>query len=156
MSARSILACWDNSTRGLDASSALEFAQALRLTTNIARDAAVVAIYQAGERVYEGHSTLGMALILVFDKVTVLYEGRQIYFGRVENAKQYFLDQGWQCMDRQTTADFLTAVTGFLFKEQAEIQIPLPVSLDPGSRTVFQRHQMSSLNSGENRPNAHS
>jgi ABC-type multidrug transport system ATPase subunit len=54
MSARSILACWDNSTRGLDASSALEFVQALRLTTNLLQDAAVVAIYQAGERVYEG------------------------------------------------------------------------------------------------------
>jgi ATP-binding cassette, subfamily G (WHITE), member 2, PDR len=51
-------------------------------------------------------------LITVFDKVTVLYEGRQIYFGRVEKAKQYFIDQGWDCMDRQTTADFLTAVTG--------------------------------------------
>jgi hypothetical protein len=54
MSARSVLACWDNSTRGLDASSALEFAEALRLTTNLAQDAAVVAIYQAGERVYDG------------------------------------------------------------------------------------------------------
>lgn len=54
MSARSVLACWDNSTRGLDASSALEFVQALRVTTNLIQDAAVVAIYQAGERVYEG------------------------------------------------------------------------------------------------------
>jgi ATP-binding cassette, subfamily G (WHITE), member 2, PDR len=50
-------------------------------------------------------------LTVVFDKVMVLYEGRQIYFGRTETAKQYFLDQGWECMERQTTADFLTAVT---------------------------------------------
>jgi len=57
MSARSVLACWDNSTRGLDASSALEFAQALRLTTNLLQDAAVVAIYQAGEQVYEGSTS---------------------------------------------------------------------------------------------------
>lgn len=55
MSAHSIFACWDNSTRGLDSSSALEFAQALRLITNLFREAAVVAIYQAGERVYEGY-----------------------------------------------------------------------------------------------------
>jgi ATP-binding cassette, subfamily G (WHITE), member 2, PDR len=47
----------------------------------------------------------------VFDKVTVLYEGRQIYFGQIENAKQFFIDQGWDCLERQTTADFLTAVT---------------------------------------------
>lgn len=53
-------------------------------------------------------------LTIVFDKVTVLYEGRQIYFGRIESAKQYFIDQGWECLDRQTTADFLTAVTGIL------------------------------------------
>jgi ATP-binding cassette subfamily G (WHITE) protein 2 (SNQ2) len=56
MSARSTLACWDNSTRGLDASSALEFALALRMTTNLLDDAAVVAIYQAGEKIYEGHA----------------------------------------------------------------------------------------------------
>ena len=55
---------------------------------------------------------LEFRLSKVFDKVTVLYEGRQIYFGRVENAKQYFIDQGWNCLERQTTADFLTAVTG--------------------------------------------
>jgi ABC-type multidrug transport system ATPase subunit len=57
MSARSVLGCWDNSTRGLDSSSALEFAQALRLTTNLLRTAEVVAIYQAGERVYEGNTS---------------------------------------------------------------------------------------------------
>ena len=55
---------------------------------------------------------VGTYLTLVFDKVTVLYEGRQIYFGRGEAAKQYFIEQGWECLDRQTTADFLTAVTG--------------------------------------------
>jgi ATP-binding cassette, subfamily G (WHITE), member 2, SNQ2 len=60
MSARSILACWDNSTRGLDASSALEFVQAIRLTTNLFQDAAVIAIYQAGERVYEGNKLHGL------------------------------------------------------------------------------------------------
>lgn len=52
--------------------------------------------------------------MIVFDKVILLYEGRQIYFGPVETAKQYFIDQGWECLDRQTTADFLTAVTGIV------------------------------------------
>jgi len=65
MSARSVLACWDNSTRGLDASSALEFAEALRLTTNLLQDAAVVAIYQAGERVYEGALRLYLSYISI-------------------------------------------------------------------------------------------
>ncbi|KAI5963215.1 SNQ2 [Candida pseudojiufengensis] len=91
---------WDNSTRGLDAASALEFAKAIRTSTKILKTTAFVSIYQAGENVYE-----------CFDKVTVLYLGRQIYFGRIENAKRYFENMGWQCPPRQTTAEFLTALT---------------------------------------------
>lgn len=32
-----------------------------------------------------------------FDKVTVLYEGRQIYFGRTGSAKAYFEGLGFDC-----------------------------------------------------------
>lgn len=41
----------------------------------------------------------------------VLYEGRQIYFGRTDQAKAYFEGLGFICPDRQTTADFLTSMT---------------------------------------------
>jgi ABC-type multidrug transport system ATPase subunit len=47
----------------------------------------------------------------IFDKVAVLYEGRQIYFGPVHQAKEYFIELGYHCPDRQTTADFLTSLT---------------------------------------------
>ena len=47
----------------------------------------------------------------LFDKVTVLYEGRQIYFGPIHEAKQFFLDIGYDCAARQTTPDFLTSLT---------------------------------------------
>ncbi|EHL02570.1 putative ABC transporter CDR4 [Glarea lozoyensis 74030] len=47
----------------------------------------------------------------VFDKVTVLYEGRQIYFGPCHEAKAYFINLGFECAPRQTTADFLTSLT---------------------------------------------
>ncbi len=47
----------------------------------------------------------------VFDKVTVLYEGRQIYFGPCQDAKQYFMKMGFDCASRQTTGDFLTSLT---------------------------------------------
>ena len=100
LSSRARVQMWDNSTRGLDASTALEYAKALRVATNLAKTTCLVCIYQAGEQLYE-----------VFDKVTVVYDGRQIYFGPVESAKQYFLDLGFDCPARQTTADFLTAVT---------------------------------------------
>lgn len=43
--------------------------------------------------------------------MTVLYEGRQIYFGEKNEAKQFFIDLGYECPERQTTADFLTSLT---------------------------------------------
>lgn len=47
----------------------------------------------------------------IFDKVIVLYEGLQIYFGRIQDAKDFFTTIGFQCPERQTTADFLTSLT---------------------------------------------
>lgn len=43
--------------------------------------------------------------------MTVLYEGRQIYFGRTTEAKEFFTNMGFECPERQTTADFLTSLT---------------------------------------------
>ncbi|KAI3598044.1 multidrug resistance protein cdr1 [Moniliophthora roreri] len=94
------LQCWDNSTRGLDSATALEFVKTLRESTNVTGATAIVAIYQASQDIYD-----------IFDKVTVLYEGRQIYFGRADAAKQYFEELGFYCPERQTTADFLTSLT---------------------------------------------
>ncbi|KAG9494905.1 hypothetical protein J7337_013134 [Fusarium musae] len=46
-----------------------------------------------------------------FDKVLLLYEGRQIFFGPTSEATQYFTTMGFECPQRQTTADFLTSLT---------------------------------------------
>ncbi|KAJ5376094.1 CDR ABC transporter [Penicillium cosmopolitanum] len=97
---QSPLQCWDNSTRGLDSANALEFCKNLALMSKYSGTAACVAIYQASQSAYD-----------VFDKVTLLYEGRQIYFGPATEAKQYFVDMGFDCPSRQTTADFLTSIT---------------------------------------------
>lgn len=91
---------WDNSTRGLDASTALDYARSLRIMTDISNRTTLVTLYQAGEGIYE-----------VMDKVLVIDHGRQIYCGPAREAKQYFVDLGFECPERQTTADFLTAVT---------------------------------------------
>ncbi|KAK7421173.1 Multidrug resistance protein [Neonectria punicea] len=45
------------------------------------------------------------------DKVIVLYEGRQIFFGKTSEAKSYFENLGFICPEQQTTADFLTSMT---------------------------------------------
>ncbi|EFX00255.1 ABC transporter cdr4 [Grosmannia clavigera kw1407] len=94
------LQCWDNSTRGLDSANAVEFVKTLRLQTELFGNTAVVSIYQAPQSAYD-----------LFDKVLLIYEGRQIYFGPTAAARQYFIDLGFYCADRATTPDFLTSMT---------------------------------------------
>ncbi|BAO39657.1 ATP-dependent permease PDR12 [Kluyveromyces marxianus DMKU3-1042] len=91
---------WDNATRGLDASTALEFAQAIRTATNMMNNSAIVAIYQAGENIYQ-----------LFDKTTVLYNGKQVYFGPADEAVGYFERMGYIKPNRMTSAEFLTSAT---------------------------------------------
>ncbi|KAG2044053.1 pleiotropic drug resistance ABC transporter [Suillus americanus] len=94
------LGTWDNSTRGLDSSTALEFVRALRCITDIKRTTTIVSLYQAGEPLYN-----------LFDKVCVIAEGKMAYFGPAESAKDYFIGLGFEPQNRQTTPDFLVAVT---------------------------------------------
>ncbi len=47
------LQCWDNSTRGLDSATALEFVKTVRLSTKYMGATAVVAIYQASQDIYD-------------------------------------------------------------------------------------------------------
>ena len=47
------LQCWDNSTRGLDSATALEFVRTLRLSTELSGSTAIVAIYQASQSIYD-------------------------------------------------------------------------------------------------------
>lgn len=92
--------CFDNATRGLDASTALEFTQCLRTATNMLGCSAFVAIYQAGQNIYE-----------LFDKVCVLYKGRQIFWGPADEGVSYFEKMGYLKPSRMTAPEFLTAVT---------------------------------------------
>ncbi|TQN67413.1 ZEB2-regulated ABC transporter 1, partial [Colletotrichum shisoi] len=94
------LQCWDNSTRGLDSANALEFCRTLRTQADVMGSTSCVAIYQASQDAYN-----------MFDKVLVLYKGRQIFFGRTDEAKAYFEGLGFVCPEQQTTADFLTSMT---------------------------------------------
>uniref|UniRef100_A0A8H7N2E3 ABC multidrug transporter atrF n=1 Tax=Bionectria ochroleuca TaxID=29856 RepID=A0A8H7N2E3_BIOOC len=100
LASKATVIAWDNSTRGLDASTALDYAKSLRIMTDVSNRTTLVTLYQAGEGIYE-----------LMDKVLVIDQGRQIYSGPANKAKQYFIDLGFECPERQTTADFLTAVT---------------------------------------------
>ncbi|KAK7224447.1 hypothetical protein V2G26_012450 [Clonostachys chloroleuca] len=92
--------CWDNSTRGLDASSALEYIKVLRTISDITGIASIVTLYQAGNGIYE-----------LFDKVLVLDGGKQISYGPMHEAAPFMEALGFICQDGANTADFLTSVT---------------------------------------------
>ncbi|KAI4287079.1 MAG: hypothetical protein L6R35_003666 [Caloplaca aegaea] len=100
LATKSTVVCWDNSTRGLDSSTALDYANSLRIMTDVSDRTTLVTLYQAGEDIFK-----------LMDKVLVIDEGRMMYQGAADEAKQYFIDLGFDSPDRQTTADFLTSVT---------------------------------------------
>ena len=99
LSAKSTVMCFDNSTRGLDSSTALDYVNSLRIMTDVSHRTTLVTLYQTGEGIYE-----------LMDKVLVIEEGRMIYQGPAKEAKEYFQSLGFYCPERQSTADFLTSV----------------------------------------------
>ena len=116
LATKSTLVCWDNSTRGLDASTALDYANSLRIMTDVSDRTTLVTLYQAGEGIYK-----------LMDKVLVIDEGRMLFQGPANEAKQYFIDLGLHCPDGETTADFLTSVTDptqRIFREGCEASTP--------------------------------
>ncbi|KAH8671687.1 ABC-2 type transporter-domain-containing protein [Xylariales sp. PMI_506] len=100
MATRGAVFCWDNSTRGLDASTALEYTKAVRALTDVLGLASIVTLYQAGNGIYD-----------LFDKVLVLDEGKEIYYGPMREARPFMEDLGFVCSDGANVADFLTGVT---------------------------------------------
>ena len=116
MATRARVQCWDNSTRGLDASTALDFVKSLRIMTDVLGQTTFVTLYvicchrhqsfnccsryQAGESIYE-----------LFDKVLVMDQGRQVFYGPPAEARAYFEGLGYNPLPRQSTADYLTGCT---------------------------------------------
>ena len=102
------ICAWDNTTRGLDASTALDYAKSLRIMTNIYKTTTFVSLYQASENIYSQ-----------FDKVMVIDEGRQVFFGPTKEARAYFEGLGFTEKPRQTTPDYLTGCTDVFEREYA-------------------------------------
>ncbi|UNI23908.1 hypothetical protein JDV02_009700 [Purpureocillium takamizusanense] len=100
LASRGSVFCWDNSTRGLDASTALEYTRAVRAMTDVLGLASIVTLYQAGNGIYN-----------LFDKVLVLDEGKEIFYGPMKEARPFMEYLGFICDDGANVADFLTGVT---------------------------------------------
>ncbi|KAI9487865.1 MAG: ABC-2 type transporter-domain-containing protein [Benjaminiella poitrasii] len=106
MTTSSTINCWDCSTRGLDAASALDYVRSLRIMTDIFDITTIATLYQASNSIFN-----------LFDKVLVLDEGHCVYFGPTAGAKQYFEDLGFYCPPRKSLPDFLTGLCNPLERE---------------------------------------
>ncbi|KAK2626262.1 hypothetical protein QTJ16_004524 [Diplocarpon rosae] len=100
LATRGSVFCWDNSTRGLDASTALQYIKALQVLTKIRGWSTIVTLYQPGNGIYD-----------LFDKVLLLDQGQQIFFGPTKDARPFMEGLGFECLPGANTADYLTGVT---------------------------------------------
>lgn len=107
--------CLDNPTNGLDSSTALEFIQMMREYTTQSRSATFMSVYQGSD-----------AMVSLFDKVLVINQGRQVYYGPATEAKPYFEGLGHECPPTTTVTDFLTSMT----------TPRVPAKVDAGTRLV--------------------
>ena len=129
----------DNSTRGLDASTALDYAKSLRIITNIYKTTTFVSLYQASENIYSQ-----------FDKVMVIDEGREVFLGPAKEARAYFESLGYLPKPRQTTPDYLTGCTDPFEREYQDgcNESNVPSSAEDLA-TVFEESKYSSQLSDE-------
>ncbi|QLG73734.1 hypothetical protein HG535_0F02450 [Zygotorulaspora mrakii] len=70
---------WDNSTKGLDSSTALEFLNTLKRLTQTTKSVNFVKISQASDKIVQK-----------FDKILLLSESYQVFYGTVEECLEYF------------------------------------------------------------------
>lgn len=101
----------------VDASTALEYTKAVRAMTDILGLSSIVTLYQAGNGIFD-----------LFDKVLVLDEGKEIYYGPMDKARPFMEDLGFVCQDSANVADFLTGVT-----------VPVERRIKPGYEDRFPR-----------------
>ncbi|EAW11669.1 ABC transporter PeaB1 [Aspergillus clavatus NRRL 1] len=94
------LICLDNPTHGLDSSTALEFIETMREWTSQSRCVTAMSVYQASD-----------AIMPYFDKVLVINSGRQVFYGRIGDAKAYFERLGFECLPTTTLSDFLNSMS---------------------------------------------
>ena len=144
MTTGSCINCWDCSTRGLDAASALDYIRSLRIMTDILKKTTVATLYQASDNIFQ-----------LFDNTLVLYEGHCIYFGPVAQAKPYFENLGFFCPSRKSIPDFLTGISNMQEREYRpgfENKVPItPIEFeDAYKQSDIFKQMMASMAEYEN------
>ncbi|KAI8462016.1 ABC-2 type transporter-domain-containing protein [Phakopsora pachyrhizi] len=97
---RSSVLCLDNVTAGLDSFSSYQLIKSLKVWCKVDQTSAAVGLRQVSDVIYQ-----------LFDKVSVVHSGHQIYFGPASDAVEYFKELGFLQTPNQPIADFLCSVT---------------------------------------------
>lgn len=84
----------------MDSSTALAIMKVLRSFATYQRATTIVTLYQTPEPILD-----------LFDKILILYEGQEIFFGSKSSAVAHFTHLGFNRPPKMTTTDFLTALT---------------------------------------------
>jgi len=100
LAANATVNAWDQPTKGLDSTYALVVIKGLRLLNSVLNKTSVIYLNQVSEGIYE-----------LFDRVIVLAEGRVIFQGPGELAKDYFVGLGFEPLPRQSVSDFVQQCT---------------------------------------------
>ncbi|KAL2670114.1 hypothetical protein Neosp_014995 [[Neocosmospora] mangrovei] len=126
--------CWDNSTRGLDASTALEYVKTIRDLTERSGLSSIMTLYQAGNDIYH-----------LFDKVLILEQGHQIFYGPTKEARPFMEGLGFQCREGTNVADFLTGIT---IETERIIRPGYELSFPRTAEAIREKYEESKLCSG--------
>lgn len=99
--ANGLVYLWDNSTKGLDSSTALEFIESLKKMTTLNHVTHLIGINQVSEK-----------MVNLFDKVLLFYQDRQIFFGTMTELLSFLNELGFQKQSDQTDIEFLNEFLG--------------------------------------------
>ena len=88
--------CFDSSTRGLDATSALDFVKTVKNLTKQNKLATIMVLHQASDHMYN-----------LFDKVLVLEQGKQMFYGKAKDAEKFMTNLGFVRQKGRNMTDFI-------------------------------------------------
>ncbi|CCH57915.1 hypothetical protein TBLA_0A01150 [Henningerozyma blattae CBS 6284] len=96
---------WDNSTKGLDSSTALDFMNILQTLGRATQAISLVKISQASDQIIDK-----------FDKILMLSKNRQIFFGTLDECLDYFInDLGIEKNPNDCIMEYLSSILNLQF-----------------------------------------
>ncbi|CCD22990.1 ATP-binding cassette sterol transporter AUS1 NDAI_0A08370 [Naumovozyma dairenensis CBS 421] len=102
---------WDNSTKGLDSSTALDFLSILQKMTRATNSVNLVKISQASDKI-----------VSKFDKILMLTDSYQIFYGTVDECLTYFHDTlGIPKNPNDCIIEYLTSILNLQFHENKSV-----------------------------------